>query len=151
MNLKSELEKYKMDFEIFEQELRKQSENCMCIPNLKFKFDRLSDEAWQLKSNLKKKNNHLMTQLEEYKMEFEIIGNEIKNKSEECFCISNIKAEQEKLYTKNQTLITNLEKEKYNSAKLIEKMRIAEKKVIKLEEKLFDLDSNQREVTRNTI
>ncbi|XP_033227458.1 myosin-2 heavy chain-like isoform X2 [Belonocnema kinseyi] len=143
-NLKTELEKYRMDFEIIKEELQKQSEVCLCIPDLKSELQKLSNEAMKLKSELEKENEDLKLELKKCQVEFHIVEEELKKQSEEC--IPNLKSELERLNSENEQLNSELEGGRKLNEELMEKLQIAKDKGIKLEERLLKLDVNQREI-----
>lgn len=139
-DLKKELQKYRIDFEIIEQELKKQNQICSLTENLQSELD----EAHKLKLKLERENEDLEIELEKYRMELEIIQEELKTQSTEY--IPKLKTDLENLNFQKQVLILELEEAKNQNEKFIEKLKLNDENEAGLNERIAELENNQKEV-----
>lgn len=140
MDLQKELRKYRIDFELIEQELKKQNEICLLRENLQTELDNVQ----KLKTELEKNNENLVIELEKYKVEYEMIQEELKQQNTEY--IPKLRSDLENMDFQKQALITELEEMRNHNERLIEKLKLNEDKEDRLNERISELENNQKEV-----
>ncbi|XP_051165174.1 flagellar attachment zone protein 1-like [Leptopilina boulardi] len=140
MDLQKELRKYRIDFELIEQELKKQNEICLLRENLQTELDNVQ----KLKTELEKNNENLVIELEKYKVEYEMIQEELKQQNTEY--IPKLRSDLENMDFQKQALITELEEMRNHNERLIEKLKLNDDKEDRLNERISELENNQKEM-----